>query len=142
MTKATDNSTPSISRRDAVNLIVGGAAGATGLGGSVVCAAADPMFAAIESHRSMTETMNASAVNASDEEVDRLGEVCDDGWARILDTAPTTTAGLLAFMQYVRMEGHEYGYVNLHEEDDAGMLKAWQTLERMIRLGHLRVAPT
>jgi len=143
MTKANDNSTTSLSRRDAVNLMVGGAAGASGLVGSVACAeiAPDPMFAAIEAHRSAAATMNACPSDISDEEFDRLGDICREGWDRILDTTPTTTAGLLAFIQYVGTDGdehlseEEYEYEGAHE----GAHEALQKVEQMIELGSLRV---
>jgi hypothetical protein len=67
MAKATSNPTTSLSRRDAVNLIVGGAAGvsAYGLVDSAACAeAADPMLGLIEAHQRAYADYDAAATAA------------------------------------------------------------------------------
>jgi hypothetical protein len=67
MTKATDNLTTSISRRDAVNLIVGGAAGVSAYGLVDTAASAvtgDPTFGLIEAHKRAYAEYGAAAMAA------------------------------------------------------------------------------
>jgi hypothetical protein len=96
--------------------------------------ATDPMFAAIEAHRSKAATMNACPSDICDEEFDRLGDICREAWDRILDATPTTKASLLAFMQYVRTDGDS------EEEQYEGALEVCQKLEQMIERGDVKLA--
>jgi hypothetical protein len=67
MTKATDNLTPSLSRRDAVNLLAGGVGvGAVGLVGSAAFAGTgDPSFSLIERHRAQLAKCDALGAASS-----------------------------------------------------------------------------
>jgi hypothetical protein len=92
----------------------------------------DPIFAAIEANRSALAAIDAAgARDASDAEMDRLGDVGYETWQKVLDTTPTTTAGVLAFMEHARDKGTQSAFLNLSEVE--GTLEAWQAVERMIR---------
>jgi hypothetical protein len=92
----------------------------------------DPMFAAIEANRSAVAAINAAgARDASDEEIDRLSDASDDAWQTLLDTRPTTAAGLIAFMDYACTE-EASAFLNILE--DEGTLEAWEAVKEMIRV--------
>jgi hypothetical protein len=91
----------------------------------------DPIFAAIEANRSAVAAINAAgAQDASDEEIDRLGDISDETWQTLLHTKPTTAAGLLAFMDYACTE-EASAFLNLGE--DEGTFEAWKAVKEMIR---------
>jgi hypothetical protein len=131
MTKATDNSTPSISRRDAVNLLVG-AAGAGGFAfaaGGANAGTADPVFAMIERHRAELanyETCDAAVQAghaqaypvlpippdvAHTPEIAKYNALCDAldeasgnlfrAERALVETEPTTVAGAVALLRYL-----------------------------------------
>ena len=96
-----------------------------------VSTAPDPMLAAIEAERTAAREANSLGDSTDEEVEEKFNDLCDvarDCWGKMMRTVPTTTAGLLAFLRYVRTA--ENGMVDLSEAN--GNLEAWTAVERMV----------
>jgi hypothetical protein len=104
--------------------VLAGIATAPALAAPAVAAAGayappDPIFVAIERHRT---ALVAFETAPSDDELDAAGDVHRDALGDLLGTKPTTVAGCVAVLRYVDDLVHE-GHGGMF--DDCGLFDSW-----------------
>jgi hypothetical protein len=152
MTKADNDSNDiaaTFTRRDAVNLIVGGAAGVTAGLATSAAAEPDPIFAAIESYKSAWAAflevvkeeyvLEQSATSRDDPRWEAIEKnyhaahdvVWDAAW-ELIDAPPTTLEGISALCHYA----HQFvkgGDVWVGPHSELGLTESWESeLHRML----------
>jgi hypothetical protein len=137
-------------RRTILTLVAGASVASHATGATAF--PADPIYAAIERHKATAAIVDAAVRSRSrfpdrhmnDEQqrqLIRLEEAIDDAWEPceqagidLINTEPTTLAGIVAAIRYIQIQAHNYGAFMPHEvvfefddgsDGDGGTTKGW-----------------